>query len=186
MKFSELEIPGLILVQPDVWGDERGFFIETYHTGKYAEGGIPKPFVQDNHSHSKKGVLRGLHYQRRHPQGKLVSVVRGAVYDVAIDVRRGSPAFGKWVGRVLSDENHEQLYVPEGCLHGFYVMSDAADVYYKCTELYMPADDCGIRWDDPTIGIRWPLAGAPRLSPKDGRLPLLGSLPESELPTFVR
>ncbi len=185
MKFTELEIPGLIHVQPDVWGDERGFFIETHHAEKYAKGGIAKPFVQDNHSHSIKGVLRGLHFQRNTPQGKLVSVVRGDVWDVAVDIRRGSPAFGRCVALMLSGKNHEQLYVPEGCLHGFLVLSDVADVYYKCTTLYVPADDTGVRWDDPTLAVPWPLEGAaPKLSPKDGKLPLFSDIPESALPKF--
>lgn len=185
MKFTELEIPGLILVEPDVWSDERGFFIETYHAKKYAAGGIAKPFVQDNHSHSQRGVLRGLHFQRRHPQGKLVMVARGEIWDVAVDVRRGSPAFGKWVARTLSAGNHHQLFVPEGCLHGFVVLSDEADVLYKCTELYVPSDDQGVRWDDPDLAIAWPLEGAPRLSPKDARLPRLADLPVESLPVFT-
>jgi dTDP-4-dehydrorhamnose 3,5-epimerase len=183
VKFTELEIPGLILVEPDVWGDPRGFFLETFHAKKYADGGIKKPFIQDNHSHSARGVLRGLHYQRNHPQGKLVCAVRGEIFDVAVDVRRGSPAFGKWVGRVLSDQNHAQLYVPEGCVHGFLALSDEADVWYKCTELYVPSDDQGIIWNDPTFRIDWPMPN-PLLSDKDARLPRFSELPADRLPTY--
>ena len=183
MKFTELEIPGLIYIEPDVWKDDRGFFEELYHARKYIEGGITKPFVQDNHSHSLQNVLRGLHYQRRHPQGKLVYTLSGAIFDVAVDLRRGSPAFGKWVGKVLSAENHAQLYVPEGCAHGFCVLGERADVMYKCTELYSPADDTGIRWNDPALAIQWPVS-QPALSPKDAVLPVLSDLAEEVLPCF--
>lgn len=183
MKFTELEIPGLILVEPDVWTDDRGFFLETFHAPKYADGGIRGPFVQDNHSHSRKGVLRGLHYQRNHPQGKLVYAFRGEILDVAVDIRRGSPAFGQWVSVVLSDTNHRQLYVPEGCAHGFLVTSERADVLYKCTEIYVPSDDQGILWNDPTFAIRWPTEH-PVLSAKDARLPKFAELAEAVLPTY--
>jgi dTDP-4-dehydrorhamnose 3,5-epimerase len=184
MKFTELEIPGLIHIERDLWGDSRGFFLEVFHEKKYAGGGIGKPFVQDNHSHSVRGVLRGLHCQRRQPQAKLISVLRGEIFDVAVDIRRGSPAFGKSVGLVLSDKNHAQLYVPEGCLHGFCVLSESADVLYKCTELYIPADEQGIIWNDPTFGIEWPLKD-PVLSPKDAKLPRFSDIPADLLPVFT-
>lgn len=183
MKFTELEIPGLILVEPDVWSDDRGFFLETFHGPKYAGGGIGKPFVQDNHSHSRQGVLRGLHYQRNHPQGKLVYAVRGEIFDVAVDLRRGSPAFGRHVSVVLSEANRRQLYVPEGCAHGFCVLSERADVLYKCTEIYVPADDQGIIWNDPTFAVPWPVR-QPLLSPKDALLPRFADLPADILPVY--
>lgn len=183
MKITKLEIPGLILVEPDVWDDARGFFLETFQAKRYAECGMEKPFIQDNLSRSQRGVLRGLHYQCRYPQGKLVCAVRGEIFDVAVDVRRGSPAFGTWVGNILSDQSHSQLYVPEGCAHGFQVLSEEADVWYKCTELYVPADDQGIIWNDPTINIRWPMPG-PRLSPKDAILPRFSDLPADLVPVY--
>lgn len=185
MKFTELKIPGVILVEPDVWRDDRGYFKETYHAKKYAEGGIARAFVQDNLSNSKKGVLRGLHYQRTSPQGKLVTALRGEIFDVAVDVRLGSPAFGQWIGVTLSESNHHQLYVPEGCVHGFVVLSDEADVLYKCTELYVPSADSGIIWNDPTFAIRWPVEN-PSLSPKDANLPTFEATPKDALPVFGR
>ena len=184
MKFTQLEIPGLVLCEPDVWKDERGFFKETFHAKKYAESGIRKPFVQDNHSHSLKGVLRGLHYQKNHPQGKLVTAIRGEIYDVAVDLRRGSPAFGKSYGVLLTGENHKQLYVPEGCIHGFVVLSECADVLYKCTEIYVPSDDRGFIWNDPAFKIDWPLKEV-SLSPKDAKLPRLADVAKSELPLYA-
>ena len=181
MKFTPLEIPGVVLVEPDVFADARGFFTELYHQKKYAEGGIDRTFLQDNYSHSKKNVLRGMHYQRTNPQGKLIGVIRGKIYDVVADVRRGSPTFGRWIAEELSSENRRQLFVPEGCLHGFCVLSDEADVLYKCTTFYVPADDQGIAWNDPTLRIQWPTRD-PVLSPKDAALPKLADLPESLLP----
>jgi dTDP-4-dehydrorhamnose 3,5-epimerase len=183
LPFVRGKLPGVILVQPKVFLDERGFFTETFHAEKYREIGIPRPFVQDNYSYSKRHVLRGLHYQRNHPQGKLVYVASGEIYDVAVDIRRDSPTFGQWEAHILSGENHHQLFVPEGFAHGFLVLSDFAAVMYKCTEVYKPADDTGIRWDDPDIGVVWP-DDAPSLSPKDAVLPRLRDLPREILPPF--
>ena len=168
-------IADVLLVQPTVHGDQRGFFLETWHAPRYAEAGIPGPFVQDNHSRSAARTLRGLHYQIDRPQGKLVRVALGAVFDVAVDLRRSSATFGRWVGTVLSDENHHQLYVPPGFAHGFYVLRGPADLFYKCTALYAEEFDRGLRWDDPALGIDWPLADAspPLLSAKDAVAPPL-------------
>jgi dTDP-4-dehydrorhamnose 3,5-epimerase len=166
-------IRDVLLVEPVVHGDHRGFFVETWHEARYTAAGIPGPFVQDNHSRSTKHTLRGLHYQVGQPQGKLVRVAGGAVFDVAVDLRRASPTFGHWVGAVLSDENHHQLWVPPGFAHGFYVLSDRAELIYKCTALYAAELDRALRWDDPELGIEWPLTGAapPLLSAKDGAAP---------------
>lgn len=172
MKFIETGLPGVILVEPDVFRDGRGFFLETYHREKYGAAGIPGPFVQDNQSHSLHGTLRGLHAQRRHPQGKLVRAIDGEMFDVAVDIRRGSPTFGKWVGFTLSGENFRQLYIPPGFAHGFCVLSNRVHVEYKCTDFYDPKDELGIAWNDPEIGITWPIE-SPVVSPKDaaaGRL----------------
>ena len=157
MRFVPTAIPDVILVEPDVYKDDRGFFLETYHEKKYAAGGIPGPFVQDNHSRSVQGTLRGLHAQIRHPQGKLVRAVEGEMFDVAVDIRRQSPTFGRWVGVRLSGENFRQLYVPPGFAHGFCVVSAQVHVEYKCTAFYDPADEISIAWDDPEIGIQWPM-----------------------------
>ena len=167
MKFIETKLKGVVLVEPDVFEDPRGYFLETYHAGKYAEGGIHGPFVQDNCSHSVRGTLRGLHYQLQHAQGKLVTALAGRVFDVAVDIRKGSPTFGQWVGVELSGDNKRQLYMPPGFAHGFCVLSDTADVLYKCTDLHSPKDERGIIWNDPTLGIMWPVAD-PVLSKKDG------------------
>ena len=180
MKFTPLEIPDVILVEPDVFGDARGFFQETFHAGKYAEAGIAGPFVQDNFSFSRRGVLRGLHFQRRNPQGKLVFVIRGEVFDVAVDVRRSSPTFGKWVGRLLNDRNHHQMWVPPGFAHGFCVLSEEVEFLYKCTQLYDPSDDRGILWNDPDIGVAWPVEN-PSLSGKDVKQPRLREVPPDGL-----
>jgi dTDP-4-dehydrorhamnose 3,5-epimerase len=166
MKFVPTELPDVILVEPDVHRDARGFFLETYHVRKYQEGGIPGPFVQDNHSHSVQRTLRGLHAQLRHPQGKLVRAVDGEMFDVAVDIRPRSATFGRWVGVRLSGENFRQLYVPPGFAHGFCVLSPQLHVEYKCTDFYDAADEVSIAWDDPDIGIRWPLAD-PIVSSKD-------------------
>ncbi|WP_447974598.1 dTDP-4-dehydrorhamnose 3,5-epimerase [Nitrospira sp. Kam-Ns4a] len=166
MKFIETALKGVILVEPDVHEDPRGFFMETYHAKKYAEGGIPGPFVQDNYSLSVRGTLRGLHYQLVNPQGKLVCVFEGAVFDVAVDIRQGSPTFGRWIGVELSATNKRQLYVPVGFAHGFCVLSDTAGMVYKCTDFYNPQGERGIIWNDPDIGIAWPIT-APLLSAKD-------------------
>lgn len=180
MKFTPLEIPDVILVEPDIFGDARGYFQETYHAGKYAAAGIPGPFLQDNFSFSRRGVLRGMHFQLRQPQGKLVMVARGEVFDVAVDVRRSSPTFGRWVGRTLNDQNHHQMWIPPGFAHGFCVLSEVVEFLYKCTQLYDPADDRGIAWNDPALGIRWPLAD-PALSAKDLKQPLLADVPPEGL-----
>jgi len=175
VKFTPLALPEVILVEPDVHRDERGFFVETYHLEKYRAGGIPGPFVQDNHSRSVQGTLRGLHAQRRRPQGKLVRAVDGEMFDVAVDTRRGSSTFGRWVGVRLSGENFHQLYVPPGFAHGFCVLSPVVHVEYKCTDFYEPADEIGLAWDDPDVGIEWPLRD-PIISDKDRRLPRLREL----------
>ena len=156
MRATPLDHPEVLLIEPDVFPDPRGFFMETFHAIKYAEHGLPAVFLQDNHSRSSRGVLRGLHYQLNNPQGKLVRVVSGEVFDVAVDIRRGSPWFGKWVGAILSEENHRQMYVPPGFAHGFCTLSEHADFLYKCTDLYAPGDEYGIAWDDPEIAIEWP------------------------------
>lgn len=166
MKFVPTELPGVIVIEPDVYRDDRGFFLETYHARKYAEGGVAASFVQDNHSRSLRGTVRGLHAQRRRPQGKLVRVVQGEIFDVVVDVRRGSPSFGRWIGVTLSAENFRQCYVPPSFAHGFCVLSDSAEFEYKCTDFYDPSDEIRILWNDPAIGIAWPVR-TPRLSDKD-------------------
>ena len=175
MRFTPLALPEVILVEPDVHRDARGFFVETYQLEKYRAGGIAGPFVQDNHSRSVQGTLRGLHAQRRRPQGKLVRAVDGEMFDVAVDIRRGSPTFGRWVGVRLSGENFQQLYVPRGFAHGFCVLSEVVHVEYKCTDFYDAADEIGLAWNDPDVGIEWPIRD-PIISDKDGRLPRLRDL----------
>jgi len=177
MQFIETALPGVILIEPDVYRDPRGFFLESYHQEKYAQGGIPGPFVQDNHSHSARGTLRGLHAQRAKPQGKLVRAVHGEMFDVAVDIRRGSESFGRWVGFVLSGENFRQLFIPPGFAHGFCVLSDRVDVEYKCTDFYDPGDEIAIAWNDPDVGIDWPIKN-PTLSAKDGAAPRLAEAVE--------
>lgn len=169
MKFIPTKIADVILIEPDVFGDERGFFMETWHQGKFADAGINATFVQDNHSKSRQGILRGLHYQMHQPQGKLVRVIAGEVFDVAVDLRRSSPTFGKWTGETLSAYNKQMLWVPPGFAHGFYVLSEYAEFTYKCTDFYAPEHERSIRWDDSDIGIQWPLIdnNAPVLSEKD-------------------
>lgn len=166
MKFVPTELPGVIIVEPRVFRDDRGFFLETYHQKKFAEDGVPVSFVQDNHSKSCRGTLRGLHLQRTRSQGKLVRAIEGEIFDVAVDVRRGSPTFAKWVGVNLSSENFKQLYIPPGFAHGFYVSSEVAQVEYKCTDFYAPEDELTILWNDATLGIVWPTS-TPLLSSKD-------------------
>lgn len=183
MKVTETAIPGAIIVEPQVFGDQRGFFVETYNAQRYRDAGIDATFVQDNLSFSQRGVLRGLHFQNPHAQGKLVQVLQGEVFDVAVDIRRGSPAFGQWVGVRLSGDNKQQFYVPPGCAHGFCVNSETALFAYKCTDLYHPEHDGGIAWDDPDIGIEWPVE-KPLLSDKDAALPRLRDLEESRLIEF--
>jgi dTDP-4-dehydrorhamnose 3,5-epimerase len=175
VRFVATELPGVVLVEPTVHRDKRGFFLETYHRDKYAAGGIDAVFVQDNHSRSTRGILRGLHAQGRRPQGKLVRAVEGAIFDVAVDIRRGSPTFARWVGVELSAESFHQLWVPPGFAHGFCVLSESAQVEYKCTEVYLPDDELAIAWDDPEIGIDWPVA-EPILSPKDAAAPRLAEV----------
>ena len=166
MRVTTTDIPGVLLIEPDVFRDPRGLFLETYHARRYADAGIPGPFVQDNYSQSLRDTLRGLHYQEPHAQGKLVMVTDGAVYDVVVDIRKGSPSFGRWYGVELSAENRLQVYVPPGCAHGFCVTSDRASFLYKCTDYYAPGDERGIIWNDPALAISWPVA-TPILSAKD-------------------
>lgn len=183
MRFHQTELPGVVLIEPDVFEDRRGYFLETYHAKKYAEAGIAGPFVQDNFSKSIHATLRGLHYQRQHGQGKLVFVLEGAVFDVAVDIRHGSPTFGKWFAAELSVENKRQLYIPPGFAHGFCVLSDVAAFTYKCTEFYSAQDEAGILWSDPAIGIPWPTA-APLLSAKDQAYKGLADIPVAALPVY--
>jgi len=182
MNISETAIPDVLLIEPKVFGDARGFFLETYNKERYAAAGFPDVvFVQDNHSRSQQGVLRGLHFQINHPQGKLVQVVTGSVFDVAVDVRPNSPTFGQWVGYELSEENHRQLWVPPGMAHGFCVLSETADFVYKCTDIYRPDDEGGVLWDDPDLNIDWGM-DTPLVSEKDKVLPLLKDLSKAALP----
>ncbi len=173
MKFVPTDLPDVIRIEPTVHGDERGFFMETWQARRFHEAGIDGEFVQSNVSHSSKGTLRGLHYQIEHSQGKLVRVVQGEVFDVAVDLRKSSPHYGQWVGEVLSAENKHQLWVPPGYGHGFLVLSDTAEFEYKCTEYYAPEFERAIRWDDPDLGIEWPLLDGkqPMLSSKDAGAP---------------
>lgn len=183
MNVTPSSIPEVLRVVPRLFPDKRGFFMETFSAQRYAEAGIPGPFVQDNHSHSSRGVLRGLHYQLRRPQGKLIWVTHGAIFDVAVDIRAGSPTFGQWVGETLSAENHAQLYVPPGFAHGFCVLSAEVDVFYKCTDYYDPSDDRGVLWSDPGLGIAWPV-NTPLVSDKDARYAGLDALPREQLPAY--
>ncbi len=168
--FTQTEIPGVVVIEPRVFGDARGYFMETYKETDFAAAGIPGPFVQDNQSRSSRGVLRGLHFQKQHTQGKLVRVTLGEVYDVAVDCRPHSPTFGKWVGVTLSAENKKMFYIPEGFAHGFLVLSDVAEFCYKCTDLYDPTSEGGIPFDDPTVAVQWPDCGCEyQTSEKDRR-----------------
>ena len=184
MRVSETALPGVVLIGLDVHEDPRGYFVETWNRGRYEEVGIRGEFVQDNLSCSTGGVVRGLHFQNPHGQAKLVYVLEGEALDVVVDVRLGSPTFGKWVAEVLSAQNRHQLFVPEGFAHGFSVLSESVTFAYKCTEFYSPECERGIRWDDPAIGIDWRVAD-PILSAKDADLPLLAELPQSALPRYV-
>jgi dTDP-4-dehydrorhamnose 3,5-epimerase len=175
MKVTEVKLPGVLIIEPDVFGDSRGFFKETFQTHHYKTLGIGLDFVQDNHSRSQKGVLRGLHFQVNNPQGKLVTCSRGAVYDVAVDVNPDSLTFGEYVGVELTEDNHRQFWVPPGYAHGFCVLSDSADFQYKCTDFYNPDDESGILWNDPDVAISWPIK-EPLLSEKDSCLPSLSDL----------
>lgn len=168
MQVVSTELPGVIILEPQVFGDERGFFYESFNARAFAQAtGLQREFVQDNHSRSRRGVLRGLHYQVQQAQGKLVRVTAGEVYDVAVDLRRSSPTFGKWTGVILSAENKRQFWVPEGLAHGFVVLSEVAEFLYKTTDYYAPEHERCIRWDDPTLAIDWPLQDTPQLSAKD-------------------
>ena len=180
MNVIRCELEGLLVLEPQVFGDARGFFLETWNQRRYTEAGLAVPFVQDNLSFSRRGTLRGLHFQNPSPQGKLVSVLTGEVFDVAVDLRRRSPTFGQWLGTTLSEENRRQFYVPPGFAHGFVVVSETALFHYKCTEFYSPKDELTLRWDDPQVGIRWPVEN-PVLSPKDAKGLLLRELPVDRL-----
>ncbi|MEW5769034.1 MAG: dTDP-4-dehydrorhamnose 3,5-epimerase [Pseudomonadota bacterium] len=173
MNVIQTDLPDVLLLEPRVFGDARGFFLESWNRKTFADLGLDLDFVQDNHSRSSRGVLRGIHYQLNAPQGKLVRVVSGAVFDVAVDLRRASPHFGKWVGFELSAENHRMLWIPPGFGHAFQVLSETADFLYKTTAYYAPEWDRGVRWDDPQIGVQWPLDAPPQLSAKDQAQPLL-------------
>ena len=175
MNVVETQLPGVLIIEPNVFGDHRGFFKETFQIERYQEAGIDLPFVQDNHSRSQRGVLRGLHLQKSRSQGKLVSCSVGAVFDVAVDVGPDSPTFGTYVGVELSAENHRQLWIPPGYAHGFCVLSETADFQYKCTNLYFPEDEGGLIWNDPEVGIEWPVE-TPSLSEKDLSLPTLDQI----------
>lgn len=178
MRVVTTPLPGVLIIEPRVFGDARGFFLESFNAERFAEHGLPTHFRQDNHSRSARGVLRGLHYQWPRPQGKLVWVTRGEVFDVAVDIRRGSPSFGRWYGTVLKEDEPRQMWIPPGFAHGFCTLSETADFVYKCTDVYVAEFDRGILWSDPAIGIDWPVA-APTLSDKDRRLaPLNRSRPD--------
>jgi dTDP-4-dehydrorhamnose 3,5-epimerase len=175
MKIISTPIPDVIVFEPQMFSDSRGHFLETYQEQKYRDAGIPKPFVQDNQSFSIAKVLRGLHFQLHHPQGKLVRVTRGEVFDVAVDLRRKSATFGQWHGEILSAENHRQMYIPENFAHGFCVLSDSAEFLYKCTDFYHPGDEVGLIWNDAKISVQWPIQD-PLLSEKDAKLPTLAEV----------
>ncbi len=184
MKVVETEIPGVLVVEPVVHGDERGWFLEGWQQRRYAEAGIDAVFVQDNYSFSRHGVLRGMHLQHPHGQGKLVQVLEGEVFDVVVDVRRGSPTFGRWTGVILSAGNRRQFWVPPGLAHGFLVTGECALFSYKCTGFYHPECEFAVRWDDPDIGIDWPVVGPPQLSDKDREAPRLRDIPPERLPEY--
>jgi dTDP-4-dehydrorhamnose 3,5-epimerase len=182
MRVVPTDIPDVVVIEPDVHADGRGFFVETYHADRYRQVGIVGPFVQDNHSRSLAGTLRGLHLQLQRPQGKLIRVIEGEIFDVAVDVRRGSPTFARWVGVTLTADNFKQVYVPPGFAHGFVVVSPVAQVEYKCTDLYDPASEIGVAWNDPALGILWPVT-QPLLSRRDARHPTLAELTD-KLPVY--
>jgi len=183
MNVKETKLPGVLIIAPDVFADERGFFLETWSTTRYEQAGIPGPFVQDNVSLSGKGILRGLHFQHPQSQGKLVQILSGEVVDVAVDVRAGSPTFGQWISEVLSGTNHRQMYIPPGLAHGYCVTSETALFSYKCTDFYNPATESGIIWNDPDLGIDWHV-DEPLLSPKDAGYPRLKDISRDKLPPF--
>lgn len=182
MQIEKSDIPGVLVITPKVFGDERGFFLESYNRQDFTQAGIGQEFVQDNHSKSNRGVLRGLHYQRSFPQGKLIRVIQGEVLDVVVDIRRGSPTFSRWISILISAWNRKQVWIPGGLAHGFVVLSETAEFCYKVTDYYHPEDEAGIRWDDPQLGIDWQIE-SPLLSKKDAELPLL-SESEPDLPLF--
>lgn len=184
MRIESTPIPGVRLIIPRTFGDSRGFFLETYRRDLFIDAGIPADFVQDNHSRSGRGILRGMHFQNPNPQGKLVSVTRGSVFDVVVDIRSGSPTFGQWYGAVLDDAEHHRLWVPPGLAHGFCVLSDVADFVYKCTDYYAPGSEGGFLWNDPDVGVDWPLEGEPLLSEKDRNAPRLRDIPVERLFPF--
>jgi dTDP-4-dehydrorhamnose 3,5-epimerase len=184
MKVTPTSLPDVRIIEPKAFEDRRGFFMETYHQRRYEQSTIDCIFVQDNLSHSVRGILRGLHYQLQYPQAKLVQVIRGAIFDVAVDIRQGSPTFGKWIGAHISDKNRHQVFVPKGFAHGFCVLSEKADVLYKCTDFYAPGDEGDILWSDPGIGIDWPITD-PMLSDKDSHYPCLRDVPLERLPMFT-
>ena len=184
MKVVGTDLPGCVVIEPAVFGDDRGFFFETWNADRYGEHGLPTKFVQSNVSSSTRGVLRGLHYQWPNPQGKLVSVLEGEVYDVAVDIRRGSPTFGRWTAVMLTAENKRHFWIPEGFAHGFAVVSERAVFTYQCTAAYDAAADAGVRWNDAAIGIDWPLA-VPTLSEKDAKAPFLADIHPERLPTYT-
>lgn len=181
MKVLETPLNGVLVVEPDIFGDKRGFFLETYNYKRYGEAGIGTNFVQDNLSYSVRGTLRGLHYQHPHAQAKLVQVIAGEVYDVSVDIRGSSPSFGKWTGVYLSEENRRQVYVPEGFAHGFCVLSETAIILYKCSDFYAPDSEGGILWCDPDLGVEWPVED-PLVSDKDRRFSFLRDVPRERLP----
>jgi len=185
MNIIKTKLHGLLILEPKVFPDDRGYFLETWNSKRYEQAGIPGTFVQDNISFSKKGILRGLHFQHPQPQGKLIQVLSGEVVDVVVDIRIGSPTYGQWLGEVLSETNHRQMYVPPGFAHGYCVTSKSALFSYKCTDFYNPATEQGIIWNDPDIGIKWPMA-QPVLSPKDAAYPRLKDLRPDNLPQFGR
>lgn len=183
MKIIETTLPGVIVLEPKIHGDNRGFFLESYREDSLRQAGITEHFVQDNHSRSIRGVLRGLHYQLTQPQGKLVRVARGAVFDVAVDVRRDAPTFGQWCGATLDEESMRMMYIPPGFAHGFVVLTEIADFIYKCTDYYHPKSEQGILWNDPAIGIKWPITDV-SLSEKDGNNPVLQDQSEERLSRY--
>jgi len=183
VKVSKTSLEGVLIIEPDVFGDNRGFFMETYHQERYAKLGIEAVFVQDNLSWSARGTLRGLHYQLPHAQAKLVQAIKGEVFDVVVDIRLGSSTFGKWSGFHLSDENKRQLYVPEGFAHGFCVLSETALFLYKCSDFYVPDSELGVLWNDPDLGIEWPVKD-PIISDKDDKYPFLKDVPPEHFPVY--
>ena len=184
MKIIQTSLPGCVVIEPAVFGDARGAFYETFNAERFAEHGLPTSFVQSNVSTSSHGVLRGLHYQWPRPQGKLVTVLEGEVYDVAVDIRRGSPTYGRWEAVILSEENKRQFWIPEGFAHGFVVLSERALFSYLCTDVYRPQFDANVAWNDAAIGIDWPVA-EPQLSGKDAKAPLLADIAQDRLPVYT-